>query len=65
MHLEMFLEVATEMAEGTDGRGLFQRDGAPACKALAPVLILTLGTNRLIPLFDLSERDGSDVASMK
>ena len=24
------------------------------------MLVLTLGTDRLIPLFDLSERDGSD-----
>ena len=29
-------------------------------KALAPVLVLTLGTEKLIPIFDLSERDGTD-----
>ena len=28
--------------------------------ALVPVLVLTLGTDRLIPLLDLSEWDGSD-----
>ena len=34
-------------------------------KALRPVLVLTLRTDGLIPLFDLSERDGSDAASME
>ena len=28
-----------------------------------PALVLTLGTDKLIPLCDLSERDGSGVAS--
>ena len=31
--------------------------------ALAPVLVLNLGTDRLIPLFDLDEWDGSGAAS--
>ena len=51
------------MAEWTDSRRLFQRDGAQECKALAPVLVLTLGTDRLLSLFDFSEQDRSDVAS--
>ena len=38
-------------------------DSAQVRKALA--LSLTLRTDRVIPLFDLSERDGSDVASME
>ena len=57
-----FLKVSTEMAEQTDSRRLFQRDGAQEWKALAPVLVLTLGTDRLLSLFDLGERDWSDAA---
>ena len=57
-----FLKIATEMAERTDSRRLFQGDEAQEWKALAPVLVFTLGTDRLILLFDLSEWDGSDVA---
>ena len=41
-------------------RRLFQRDRVQEWKALVPELVLTLGTNRLIPLFDLSEWDASD-----
>ena len=52
------------MVEWTD-RGLFQRDKVQKLKALAPVSVLTLGTDRLIPLFDFSERDGGDVDSME
>ena len=59
-----FLKIATEMAERTDS-GLFQTDGALEWKALAPVLVLTLGTNKLLSLFDLSEREGVDEASME
>ena len=51
-----------KMAEWTDSGRLFQREGAQEMKALAPVLVLILGTNRVIPLFDLSERDGREVA---
>ena len=60
-----FLKVATEMAEQTDSGRLFQRDEAQEWKALAPVLVLTLGTDKLFSLFDLSEREGIDVASME
>ena len=48
------------MAERTDSGRLFQREGAHELKALAPVLVLMLGTDRVIPLFDLSERDGRE-----
>ena len=58
-------KVATEVAYWTDSGRLFQRDGAQDINALAPVLVLILGTNRVIPLFDLSEHDGRDVASME
>ena len=60
-----FLKVATEMAERTDSRRLFQRDGAQEWKALVPVLILTLGAGGLISLLYLNESDGRDAASMK
>ena len=50
------------MAERTDSGKLFQREGAKELKALAPVLVLLLGTDRVIPLFDISERDGRQVA---
>ena len=60
-----FLKVETEMAERTDSGRLFQRDGAQEWKALAPVLVLTLGTNKLLSLFDLSEQEGIDAASME
>ena len=46
------------MAERTNSGRLFQREGEQEVKALAPVLVLILGTDRLIPLFDLTERDG-------
>ena len=57
-----FLKAATEMAEQTHSDRLFQRDGMQEWKALGPVLVLTLGTDKLILLLDLSERDGSDGA---
>ena len=44
------------MAEWTDSNRLLQRDR---------VLVLTLGTDSLIPLLDLSGRDGNDVVSME
>ena len=53
------------MAERTDSGRLFQRDGAQEWKALAPALVLTLGTDKLLSLFDLSEREGIDAASME
>ena len=48
-------------AERTDSGRLFQREGAHELKALAPVLVLILGTDTVIPLFDLSEHDGREV----
>ena len=60
-----FLKVATELDERTDSGRLFQRDQAQEWKALAPVLVFTLGTDKLLSLFDLSEWDGRDVASME
>ena len=50
------------MAERTDSGRLFQREGAHELKALAPVLVLILGMDRVIPLFDLSECDGREMA---
>ena len=55
--------MATEVAERTDRGRLFQREGAHELKALAPVLVLILGMDRVIPLFDLSERDGREMAT--
>ena len=60
--LRPLLKVATEVAERTDSGRLFQREGAQELKALAPMLVLILATDRVIPLFDLSERDGKEVA---
>ena len=60
--LRRLLKVATEVAERTDSGRLFQREGAHALKALAPVLVLILGTDRVIPLLDLSESDKREVA---
>ena len=60
-----FLKVATELAERTDSSRLFQRDGAQQRKALGPVLVLTLGTDKLLSLFNLGEWEGIDAASMQ
>ena len=60
--LRRLLKVATEVAERTDSGRLFQREGTQELKALPPVLVLILGTDRVIPLFDLSERDGREMA---
>ena len=60
--LRRLLKVATEVAERTDSGRLFQREGAHEVKALAPVLVLILGMDRMTPLFDLSERDGREMA---
>ena len=51
------------MAECTDGGRLFQRKGTQELKALEPVLVLILETDRVIPLFDLGGRDGREVAT--
>ena len=56
------LKIATEVAQRTDSRRLFQRKGAQELKALDPVLVLTLGTDSVIPLFHLSERDAKEEA---
>ena len=61
----IFLKVATELEERTDSGSLFQREEAQEWKALAPVLVLTLGTDKLLSLFDFSEREGIDAASME
>ena len=53
--------MATEVAERTHSGRLFQRQGAHELKALAPVLVLILGMDRVIPLVDPSERDGREV----
>ena len=60
--MRWFLKVASEVAEWKHSRRLFQREGAQEQHALAPALVLTQRTNRIIPLFDLHERDGSDGA---
>ena len=57
--------VTAELAERTGSGRLFQRDGAQEWKALAPVLVLTVGTDKLLSMFDISEREGSDAASME
>ena len=54
-------KVATEVAEQTDRGRLLQREGAQELNALVPVLVLILGTDRVIPLFDLGEHDGRKV----
>ena len=63
--LRCFLKAATVMTERTVTGRLFQRDRAQDWKALVSVLASTLETDRLIPLFDLSERDGSAAASVE
>ena len=60
--MRRLLKVAAEVAERTDSGRLFQREGAQELKAHAPVLVLILGMDRVIPLFDISERDGREVA---
>ena len=58
---ETFSKVTTEVAERTDSGRLFQREGVQELKVLAPVCALILGMDRVIPLFDLSRRDGREV----
>ena len=60
--LRRLLKVATEVAERTDSGRMLQREGAHELKAPAPVMVLMLGMDRVIPLFDLSERDGREMA---
>ena len=54
------LKDAVEGADRTKRGRLFHRVAPQERKALAPVLVLTLGTEKLIPLFDPSERSGTD-----
>ena len=61
--LRHFLKVATEVDERTDNGKLLQREGVQELNDLFPALVLILGTDKGIPLFDLSEHDGSGVAS--
>ena len=61
--LRHFLKVETEVDEWTDSGKLFQREGAQELNDLFPALVLTLGTDKEIPLFDVSEHDGSGAAS--
>ena len=61
--LRHFLKAETGVDERTDSGKLFQREGAQELNDLFPALVLTIGTDKVIPLFDLSERDGSGVAS--
>ena len=51
-----------KVAKRTDSGRLLQREGARELKGLAPVLVLILRMDRVIPLFDLSERDGREMA---
>ena len=60
----MLLKVTIKVAEYTDREVVPQGRGARA-NLPAPALVLTLGTNRVVPLFDISKRHGSDVASMR
>ena len=54
--------MATNVDERTDSGKLFQREGAQELNDLFPALVLTLGADKVIPLCDFSERDGSGVA---
>ena len=54
------LKDAVEGADQTKRGSLFHWVGPQERKALAPVLVLTLGTEMLISLFDLSEWGGTD-----
>ena len=54
------LKAAVEGAERTGRGNLLHRMGLAERKALAPVLVLTPGTERIIPLCHLSERAGID-----
>ena len=45
------------MVERIDSGKLFQREGAQELNDPFPALVLTLGTNKVIPLFDLNARE--------
>ena len=63
--LKSFLKVAKEVTQWKDSGATFHRQGMQARNALAPALVLTLGTNRVIPFFNLSERDWGYVANIE
>ena len=58
------LKVVVEGANRTKRRNLFHRLGLQEWKAFAPVLVLTLGTEKWIPLLDLSGWGGINGVSM-
>ena len=58
------LKVAVEGADWKKRGSLFHRLGPQERKALAPVLVLTLGTEKWIPLLDLSGQDGINGVSI-
>ena len=64
MYFQIFLKVAVEGAEQIDSRRLFLGEGVQEQNALAPVLVFTLGTDRVILLWDLNEWDERDVGSI-
>ena len=45
-----FLKIAIEVAEGAASRRLIQREGMQERNALAPALVLTLWTDKVIPI---------------
>ena len=51
------------MDERTNRGKLFQKRGAQELNDLFSALVLTLGIDKVIPLVDISARDGSGVAS--
>ena len=59
------LKVATEVAEQTESGILFHREGMQEQNDLAPPLVLTLQTDRVIPLFDCKVKHGRDVPTTK
>ena len=61
--LRHILNVEAEVDERNDSGKLFQRKGAQELNVLFPALVLTLGTDKVIPIFGLSECDESGVAS--
>ena len=63
--MKLFLKEVTEVVEYTDSERWFQREGPQEQNASASALFLILGQDKVIPLFDPSEWDRSDVARME
>ena len=61
--LRCFQTGTIEVAGRANGERLFQREEARERNALELMLVLTL--DKVMPLFDLSERDESDVTTME